>query len=455
MQRRLKLWHMNTAAGQDAEDLRNSRKGAEECDQNKTWWQRLGPGIITGAADDDPSGIGTYSANGAQFGYTLLWLVPLCLPPMIAIQEMCGRIGSITGQGLAAVLKQHYPRWLLLSCVALLIGANIFNIYADLNVMAASTTMLFGIPFYTALFITAGAVILLQIFVPYRLYAQILKWLCLSLFGYVIVALLPGVHNDWPKILKATFWPHISLKSDSILAVVAFLGTTISPYLFFWQAGETVEEVIADGNSDGPGERMTAATNQEIRNIRADTIIGMTVSQLAALFIVVATAGTLHRQGITDINTAQDAAKALLPLGPAAYWIFTLSMLGTGLLAIPTLAGSAAYAVAESAGWRYGLYRRFGRAKSFYLTIAVVVALGYGINFIHAISPIKALVYSAALNGVIAPPLMIVLLFICNNRRIMGERTNGLWANVWGWVGIATMGPAAIYLIYAMLMEKA
>ncbi len=442
---------MTSPAAQDLEDLQGARKNAPENEEKKSWYQRIGPGIVTGAADDDPSGIGTYSANGAQFGYTLLWLIPLSLPLMIAVQEMCGRIGAVTGEGLAAVLKQYYPKWLLFSCVILLIGANIFNIYADLNVMAASTTMLFGMSFHLALAIITMAIIMLQILIPYRIYASILKWLCLSLLGYVIVALLPGMHNDWINIIKSMFLPHFNFKSETILAIVAFLGTTISPYLFFWQAGETVEEVIAEGKSDHPGERTKTISSQEIRNIRADTIIGMTVSQIAALFIVVATAGTLHQQGITDINTAQDAAKALLPLGQAAYWIFTLSMLGTGLLAIPTLAGSAAYAVAETAGWRYGLYRRFGRAKAFYLTIAAVILLGYGVNFIQAIDPIKALVYSAALNGIIAPPLIIVLLFICNNRKIVGDRVNGIWSNILGWTSVILMGPAAIYLMYDML----
>lgn len=438
----------------DREDLARAHQSTTNSNAADPWYKSMGPGLITGAADDDPSGIGTYSANGAQFGYGLLWLVPLSLPLMIAVQEMCGRIGAITGEGLAAVLKQYYPKWLLWSCVILLIGANVFNVYADLNVMAASANMLFGVSFGMALTFIALLITALQIFVPYRSYVKILKWLCLSLLGYVIVALLPGVKNNWLMIVKDMFVPHMDLKGETILAIVAFLGTTISPYLFFWQAGETVEEEVADGEADQAGHRTEAVSEQEIRNIRADTTIGMLASQAVAFFIIIATAGSLHQQGITNINTAQDAAKALLPLGPAAYWIFTLSMIGTGLLAIPTLAGSAAYAVAETAGWRYGLYRRFSRAKAFYVTIAGIVLVGYAMNFIHAIDPIKALVYSAALNGVIAPPLIVVLLFICNNVKIVGERTNGFWSNLLGGSTVGLMGITALYLLYAMWMHK-
>jgi len=438
----------------DREDLSQAQKAGKKSNTVKSWYECLGPGLITGAADDDPSGIGTYSANGAQFGYALLWLVPLALPLMIAVQEMCGRIGVITGQGLAAVLKQHYPKWLLWSCVVMLIGANIFNVYADLNVMAASANMLFGTPFWLALTVIALLITALQVFVPYHHYVKILKWLCLSLLGYVIVALLPGVKNDWGAIVKAFFIPHMDTKPETILTVVAFLGTTISPYLFFWQASETVEEEVAEGHADPEGSRKDRVSEQEIRNIRADTVVGMIASQAVAFFIIVATAGSLHQHGMTEINTAQDAAKALLPLGPSAYWIFALSMIGTGLLAIPTLTGSAAYAVAETAGWRYGLYRRFSRAKAFYITIAVVLMIGYAMNFMQVISPVKALIYSAALNGMIAPPLIVVLLFICNNKKIVGLRTNGFWSNALGWLTVAGMGAAAAYLVYAMVTQK-
>jgi NRAMP (natural resistance-associated macrophage protein)-like metal ion transporter len=434
---------------EDKQDLQRAQTNSDPTAPEKPWYKSVGPGLVTGAADDDPSGIGTYSATGAQSGYFLLWLVPFCIPLMIAVQEMCGRVGAVTGHGLAAVLKEHYPRWLLYGSVFLLIGANVFNVYADLNVMAASATMLFHVPFWMCLTLIAVVIAALQIIVPYRIYARLLKWLCLSLLGYVVVALLPGVHNDWGAIFKSLLVPHLKANKDSMLLVVAFLGTTISPYLFFWQAGETVEDEVAEGHADRPGHRTHEVSDREIRNVRADTAIGMIASQAVALFIMVAAAGALNRTGHTEINTAQDAAKALLPLGPAAYWIFTICIIGTGLLAIPTLAGSAAYAVAETAGWRYGLYRRFKRAYGFYITIALVVLIGYGMNFIGAISPVKALVYSAALNGIVAPPLIVVLLLICNNRKVVGNRTNGPWANIFGWASVILMAPAAVYLIYA------
>lgn len=443
------------ARREDAEDLKRAHTGVDDCEVKKPWYKCVGPGLVTGAADDDPSGIGTYSANGAQFGYGLLWLVPFCIPLMIAVQEMCGRVGAITGKGLAAILKENYPKWLLYGSVGLLIFANVANIYADLNVMAASLKMLFRIPFWAGLTLTSAFIVATVVLLPYRIYARGLKWLCLSLLGYVIVALMPGVQNDWPAIGRHLFVPSFDLRAGAVLAIVAFLGTTISPYLFFWQAGETVEEVVAEGHADRPGHRTDRVTEAEIRNIRADTVIGMVASQAVAFFMVVAAAGTLHAQGKTDINTAEDAAKALLPLGPAAYWIFTACIVGTGLLAVPTLAGSAAYAVAETAGWRYGLYRRFRRAKGFYVTIAGVVLVGYLLNFVQAFDPVKALVYSAALNGVVAPPLIVVLLLICNNPKIVGRRTNGPWSNWLGWITVVLMGAAAIYLVYAMVTGQA
>ena len=439
---------------QDFEDLGATRKSLDQCSDDKPWYKAIGPGLVTGSADDDPSGIGTYSANGAQFGYGLLWLVPLCIPLMIAVQEMCGRLAAITGNGLAGVIKANYSKWLLYSCMGALVFANVFNVFADLNVMAASAKMLFGFPFWIWLILFTVILVASQILVPYRIYAKVLKWLCLSLAGYAVVVFMPGVKNDWGAMGRGLLIPHFDLNPETILAIVAFLGTTISPYLFFWQAGETVEEGIVERTADEPGQRLTAVTDNEIRNIRADTVTGMVASQLVALFIVVAATGTLHASGKTHIETAQDAAKALQPMGPAAYWIFSLCMIGTGLLAIPTLAGSAAYAVAETCGWRYGLYRRFARARGFYLTVGAVIIVGCALNFAGAISPIRALVYSAALNGIIAPPLIVVLLFICNNKKIMGKRTNGRWSNFFSWLTVAIMGPAAIFLLFAMATGK-
>ncbi len=440
---------------EDLLDLDNARDKEAGISVSKPWWKHFGPGLITGAADDDPSGIGTYSVTGAQFGYLLLWLIPVCLPLMIAVQEMCGRVGVVTGKGLAAVIKQHYPKWLLYSSVFMLIGANVTNIYADLNVMASSAQMLFHGLFVVWLTGIAVLIIALQILVPYRLYVKLLKWLCLALLAYVVVALMPSVHNNWGQIALHLVVPTWSWKPDFILTVVGFLGTTISPYLFFWQAGEEVEEEIVEGKAIAPGHRTVRASEEDIRSLRNDTIVGMAASQTVTFFIVICTAATLNAHGVTDINTAQDAARALLPLGPAAYWLFTLGILGTGLLAIPTLAGSAAYAVSETFGWRYGLYRRFKRARGFYLTITATIIVGYLLNFAHAISPVKALLYSAALNGIVAPPLIVVLLLICNNRKIMGKRYNGIVSNILGWVTVVFMAAAAAFLIWAMASGKA
>lgn len=435
----------------DIEDLEQARLAPEQRTRPVSLWKRLGPGLITGSADDDPSGIGTYSVAGAQFGYGLLWLTPLCVPLMIAVQEMCGRIGAITGKGLAGVLKEHYARWILYCAVGLLFIANTINVWADLNVMAASTQMLFGLtlPFWLTV-ITMGSLALV-IFIPYRVYVHYLKWLCLSLLAYAVTALLPTVHNDWNQIAHSLFVPHWSSDAAFVMTVVGFLGTTISPYCFFWQASETVEEEIAEGAEDEPGQRFQTVSDSEIRTVRADTAAGMLFSQAITFFIVICTAATLHTRGMTNIETAQDAAKALLPLGKSAYWLFALGILGTGLLAVPTLAGSAAYAIAEITGWRYGLYRRFRRARGFYLTLAGVVLLGFGLNFAHSISPVKGLLYAAIINGVAAPPLIVLILRICNNPNIVQNRRNSLLANVLGWLTVVLMSLAALLLAYGLI----
>ena len=416
---------------------------------------RIGPGLITGVADDDPSGIGTYSVAGAQFGYQLLWLAPMCVPLMIAVQEMCGRVALVTSKGLSAVIKEHYPKWLLYSVLILLLGANTINVYADINIMAASMKMLFGLPFALwATVLTIGMVVA-QITVPYKHYVKFLKYACLSLLAYIVIAVLPKVHVNWYSVIYSMVIPHWSSSPGYVLTIVAFLGTTISPYLFFWQAGEQVEDDIADGLTDDAGYRASRVKRSEIRSLRADTMVGMIFSQVITIFIIVSTAATLHVSGNTDINTAEDAARALLPLGASAYWLFTLGILGVGLMAVPTLAGSAAYAVAETAGWRNGLYRRFSRAKGFYATIALVIIVGYLLNFVQAISPIKALLYSAVLNGLVAPPLIIVLLLICNNRKIVGMNANGWLSNTLGWLAVVLMSLAGGLLIWSLFSGKA
>ena len=416
---------------------------------------RIGPGLITGVADDDPSGIGTYSVAGAQFGYQLLWLAPVCVPLMIAVQEMCGRVALVTSKGLSAIIKEHYPKWLLYCVLVLLIGANTINVYADINIMAASMKMLFGLSFALwATVLTIGMVVAL-IIVPYKQYVKFLKFACLSLFAYVVIALLPQVHVNWHSVFYNMVIPQWNSSPGYVLTIVGFLGTTISPYLFFWQAGEQVEDDIAEGLTDDAGDRASQIKNSEIRSIRSDTAIGMIFSQIVTIFIIVTTAATLHVSGKTDINTAEDAARALLPLGASAYWLFTLGILGVGLMAIPTLAGSAAYAVAETAGWRNGLYRRFSRAKGFYATIAVVIIVGYLLNFVQVISPVKALLYSAVLNGLVAPPLIVVLLFICNNRKIVGKNANGWLSNTLGCLAVVLMSLAGGFLIWSLFTAKA
>ncbi|HEY3413787.1 MAG TPA: Nramp family divalent metal transporter [Armatimonadota bacterium] len=443
-------------AADDLVDIKNAQTEiTEEKPKQRTPLLRIGPGLITGAADDDPSGIGTYSVAGAQFGYQLLWLAPLCVPLMIAVQEMCGRVGLVTNKGLAAIIKEHYSRWLLWCVLVLLVVANTVNVYADINVMAASMKMLFGLPFALwATALTLGMVVA-QITIPYKHYVKFLKYACLSLLAYVVIAVLPKVHADWHSVAHHLFIPHWSSRPEYILTIVGFLGTTISPYLFFWQAEEQVEDDIADGLTDDAGHRASRVKRSEIRAVRADTAVGMILSQIITVFIIVSTAATLHASGKTDINTAQDAAQALLPLGASAYWLFTLGILGVGLLAVPTLAGSAAYAVAETAGWRFGLYRRFKRAKGFYGTIAVIIIVGYLLNFVHAISPVKALLYSAVLNGLVAPPLIVILLFICNNRKIVGKNANGWLSNALGWLAVVLMTLAGGLLMWMLCTGKA
>jgi NRAMP (natural resistance-associated macrophage protein)-like metal ion transporter len=440
----------------DHVDIQNAQTENREQLSNKSKSLfRIGPGLITGVADDDPSGIGTYSVAGAQFGYQLLWLAPVCVPLMIAVQEMCGRVALVTSKGLSAIIKEHYPKWLLYSVLMLLVGANTINVYADINIMAASMKMLFGLPFSLWATLLTIVMVVAQIIVPYKHYVKFLKFACLSLLAYVVTAVLPQVHVNWQLVLHNMVIPQWNASPGYVLTIVGFLGTTISPYLFFWQAGEQIEDDIAEGLTDDAGYRASRVKLSEIRSLRADTAFGMIFSQIITIFIIVTTAATLHESGNTDINTAEDAARALLPLGASAYWLFTLGILGVGLMAIPTLAGSAAYAVAETAGWRNGLYRRFSRAKGFYATITVVIVAGYLLNFVQVISPVKALLYSAVLNGLVAPPLIVVLLFICNNRKIVGKNANGWLSNTLGCLAVVLMSLAGGLLIWSLFTGKA
>ncbi len=402
--------------------------------------QVMGPGLITGASDDDPSGIATYSQAGAQFGYELGWTLLLTYPLMCAIQQISAEIGRVTGQGLAGNLREHYPRWLLFGVVLLLIVANTINIGADLGAMAAALNLLVGGP--TLLFVAVFAAISvgLEIFLRYSRYVTVLKWLTLSLFAYVGTVFVVGV--PWGEVAWHLVVPHVSLTADYLTVVVAVFGTTISPYLFFWQAGEEVEEA-----RERPGARplrdAPAQAPAEFQRIRIDTYVGMGFSNLIALFIVLTTAATLHAHGITDIQTSSQAAEALRPLaGKFAFTVFALGIIGTGLLALPVLAGSAAFAIGEALDWPVGLARKPQQARAFYATIAAATVIGALLNFV-ALDPVKALFWSAVLNGVVAVPVMVMMLLMAVRSKVMGKFVLGPTLKWMGWLATAVMALAA------------
>lgn len=410
----------------------------------------LGPGLIAGASDDDPSGIGTYSQTGAQFGYAQLWTALFTFPLMTVVQEMCARIGLETGDGLAAVLRKHYPRPVLYVAVLLLFIANTINIGADLGAMAASMQLLIGIPFGIWLaaftFLTVG----LEIFVSYKRYAQVLRFLTFTLFAYVFVVFL--VPQDWGQALRSTVIPSFQFSQAYLLNLVAILGTTISPYLFFWQASQEVEEEIDEGKTTEAAREGVSKT--ELKWMRADVVSGMFLSNLVMYFIIVTTASTLFRQGITNIDSAPKAAEALRPVGgDFAYLLFAVGIIGTGLLAVPVLAGSAAYATSETFKFNEGLSKKLSQAPGFYGVIGIATLAGAVMNFL-GINPIQALYYTAILNGIAAPPLLLLLMLIGNNRKILQDKTNGLLSNVVGWLTTIVMGVAAIALLLSLLFAK-
>ena len=400
---------------------------------------RLGPGLITGVADDDPSGIATYSQAGAQFDLNMLWTLPLAYPLMAAIQAMCAQIGRVTGEGLAANIKTAFPPIVLKGVVLLLLIANTLNISADVAAMGEVAEVVSGVPrhFMTAFFVIVT--LLLQIFVPYHRYVFFLKWLTLSLLAYA--AVLFTVHVPWGEVALRTVWPKLTLNSETAAVVVGVFGTTISPYLFFWQASQEVEDLHAKHGAallQNP-----AAAPAELRRIRWDTWSGMFYSDLAAYFIVLATAVTLHEAGVTDIQTAAQAASALRPLaGDFAFILFALGILGVGLIGVPVLAGSAAYALAEAMGWKSGLERKAKSARGFYGVIAVSMLAGLFIQY-SPISPMKALFWSAVINGVVAVPLMVVIILLASRKSVMGAFTSSLPIVILGWIGVAVMGLAA------------
>jgi NRAMP (natural resistance-associated macrophage protein)-like metal ion transporter len=414
----------------------------------------VGPGLITGAADDDPSGIGTYSQAGAAFGTGLLWLALYSLPLVITVQEMCGRIGLVTHQGIAGVIRRHYSRPLLYGIVLLLFIANTINVGADLEAMAATTSLL--VPQFPAIPIVifyAVTILLLEIFIPYRFYARVLKILTLSIFAYILTGIIIG--PNWGELLHSTIIPQIDLTPAFLALVIGVLGTTISPYLFFWQTSEEVEEQALHHHLHNGGDpaRERLSLMKQIQGLRIDTIGGMVASVTTFWFIVMATGLTLHQHGITNITTPAQAAAALEPLvrsfpnaGTLAKSIFALGVLGTGLLAIPILAGSAAYGVAESFGWQEGLSQSLRHARGFYAIIAASTLVGSLLSLL-GINPIAALVYTAIINGFIAVPLLIMITIIANNRTIMGEFTNGKLSNIVAAVAILAMSLAALVTI--------
>ena len=410
--------------------------------------KQLGPGLITGAADDDPSGIATYSQGGAQFGFNLLWTMPLTFPLMSAIQMLSALVGRVTGRGLAWNMAQIIPRPVVMGLLALLFIANTINVGADLAAMGEAAKLVLGFNQHAFTLFFALLSLVLQLFIPYRKYSRLLTVLTFSLFAYVaLMFLLP---LDWKEIGAGMIGLHPNLTESAATTIVAIFGTTISPYLFFWQSAQEVEEVDQDPD-EKPLLKAPKQAPAAIERIRIDTIAGMLMSNLIALAIMIATAATLHQHGITTINTAGEAASALKPIaGDFAFSLFAIGIIGTGLLAIPVLAGSAGYAVAEAAGWKAGLDNMPWQARGFYSVIGAAVLLGLGIDW-SPLDPIKALYWSAVLNGVIAVPMMVALMLVATNRRKMGEFRAGWVLGGLGWLTTAIMAAATITMLYVSL----
>ena len=405
---------------------------------------RVGPGLITGVADDDPSGIATYSQAGAQYGLNMLWTMPLAFPLMAAVQSMCARIGRVTGKGLAANIKTAFPPVVLKFVVLLLLVANILNISADVAAMGEVVELITGYNRHTMTAIIVFATLILQIFVPYHRYVVFLKWLTLSLLAYA--AVLFTVHVPWHQVLRHSFLPEFTLDSNAAAVVVGLFGTTISPYLFFWQASEEVEEMQLKPGSV-PLLRNAGKAGEELRRIRWDTWSGMFYSDITAWFIILATAVTLNASGVKDINTAAEAANALRPLaGDFAFMLFALGILGVGLIGVPVLAGSGAYALSEAMGWSAGLELKATDARGFYSIIALSVLLGLVIQY-SPISPMKALFWSAVINGVVAVPLLVVIILLVGRKSVMGNFTASRPIIILGWITTLIMGAAAIRMM--------
>ena len=418
----------------------------------KSTFEIFGPGIITGASDDDPSGIATYSQVGAQFGFGMLWMALLLYPLMTVVQEMCARIGLVAGSGLAGVIKKRHSKKILYPIASLLLIANTINIGADIGAMSASIRLIFPqLPFVLVSLAFVAFILLSEILVSYNKYVKILKYLTLSLFAYVATTIIVG--GDLQQVLVGTILPHIEFNANFAMLFVAVVGTTISPYLFFWQASEEAEEDVAKKKIKDIGKGRPKVSKKEVKIMRADVMLGMAFSQLIMWAIMVSTAGTLHANNVTDIATADQAAKALEPLvksfphaGVIAKMIFALGIIGTGLLAVPVLAGSCGYALSDAFGWRQGLSRKFGQAKHFYLIIAASTIIGLWINFTN-IDPIKALIYTAIINGIVAVPMLFAIMGIANDKKILGDMTNKRLSNVLGWIAFVIMSVSVLILV--------
>ncbi|MDO8591575.1 MAG: divalent metal cation transporter [bacterium] len=415
--------------------------------KTQEYWDELGPGLTTGASDDDPSGIATYSQAGAQYGFQLLWLSIITFPLMAIVQEMCARIGLVTGRGLAGSIRKHFSKKILYSCTLLLFAANSFNIGADLGAMAKAVQLLR--PGFNYSFLVIGFVVLMllmQIIMPYARYARYLKWLALVLLAYVASALVANL--NWGEVINRAVSPSIHFSRDQLLLICAILGTTISPYLFFWQTSQEVEDKILKGEATFAARQV--ADKAAVHSMRVDVWSGMFLSNVVMFFIIAACGAILFPQGITDIQTSAQAAEALRPVaGNATYYLFAIGIIGTGLLAIPVLAGSSSYAVSESFKWREGLYRKFRQAHAFYGVLIVSMLVGLGINFM-GIDPIKALIYSAVANGIVAPLVLALIVIISSNRRIMGDRVNKPFTTWMGWIVTGLMGVAGSAAIISL-----
>jgi NRAMP (natural resistance-associated macrophage protein)-like metal ion transporter len=409
----------------------------------KVFTKILGPGLVTGASDDDPSGIGTYAQAGAAYGYATLWTAVVMLPMMISVQYICAKIGLVNGRGLAGVLREHYPRWVLYPAVLALVVANTINAGVDIGAIAAAINLLLPIPALALIIPVSAGILALQVFGSYQLIARVFKWLTLALLAYIAAALFS--RPDWGAVLRGTFIPTIELTPQYIGILVALLGTTISPYLFFWQASQEVDEQIAMGR-----RRLwqrQGASRTELRYALADTVSGMVFSGVVAYFIILASGATLFVSGQHTIGTATDAAEALRPIaGDLSAALLAIGIIGAGVLAVPILTTSAASGISEAVGWKFGLDRKVSKAPQFYAIVIAATIVGMVINFL-GINPITALVVTAVINGLLAAPLLVLVMLVSNNRKVMGERTNGRRLNVLGWGTTAVMAIAAIALV--------